>query len=175
MSNTKKIKVKKKKEEEKVDELTMMVRESLGSMGRRVAPAQEQMLVGIYKSFIVGGVSNIIDFVIFIILVLLTSLSSLWVNVISFVIALGYGIFMSFKYRFPKNNYQKPLCIYLGLSVVGLLVTEGLLWGLHITLQWPSILVKLLAIILVILIKWGLQKPFIKKIKHLDEMFFLYS
>lgn len=36
MSNMKKIKVKKKKEEEKADALTLMVRESLNSMGKKL-------------------------------------------------------------------------------------------------------------------------------------------
>ena len=147
MSNTKKIKVKKKPEKEPVDNLTLMVRESLGSMGRSVNSAQEKMLVNVYKSFIVGGVANIIDFILFMILSLATKLNPLLMNAISFVIILIYGIFMSFQYLFPKEKYQ----------------TEGILYGLVVKLGWYAILIKLLAIILVIFIKWGMKSLLNKK------------
>ena len=167
MSNTKKIKVKKKKEEEKVDNLTLMVRESLGSMGRSVNPQQEKMLVDIYKKFIVGGVSNIIDFFLFMIIILISHWNPLLVNAIVLVVVLIYGIWMSFRYLFPKDKYQKPFIQYLFLMLVAFLLTEGILWELCVVHSWNSILVKLLTVILMIFIKWGLQIPFMKKKKHL--------
>ena len=158
MSNMKKIKVKKKKEEEKADTLTLMVRESLNSMGKRVAPAQEQLLVGIYKLFLVGGVSNIIDFFLFMILAFFVKIDALYLNAIVFVVVLVYGLWMSFKYMFPKGKEKKPLIQYLILMFVGFLITEGILFGLVSVLKWNSILVKLLCVILVIFIRWGMKK-----------------
>ena len=163
MSNTKKIKVKKKPEKEPVDNLTLMVRESLGSMGRSVNSAQEKMLVNVYKSFIVGGVANIIDFILFMILSLATKLNPLLMNAISFVIILIYGIFMSFQYLFPKEKYQKPLLQYVFFTILGFIITEGILYGLVVKLGWYAILIKLLAIILVIFIKWGMKSLLNKK------------
>ena len=65
MSNKKKIKVKKVKEEEKVDSLTLMVRESLGTMGRSVDRGQEKLLMNIIRSFLVGGLATIIDVILY--------------------------------------------------------------------------------------------------------------
>ena len=92
MSNKRKIKVKKKEEKEKVDDLTLMIRESLRSMGRSVNPYQEKMLVNLYKMFIIGGVSTIIDLVIYIVLSLVTKLDPMIVNSISFAVAFIYSI-----------------------------------------------------------------------------------
>ena len=106
MSNKKKIKVKKKEVKEPVDPLTLSVRESLGSMGKSVAPAQEKMLVAVYKMFLVGGISTIIDFVIFILLSIFTKLDPMIVNAISFAIAFFYGLWSGHKYIFQG---KKPL------------------------------------------------------------------
>lgn len=116
------------------------------------------MLVGIYKLFLVGGVSNLIDFFLFMILAFLIKIDALYLNAIVFVVVLVYGLFMSFKYMFPKGKAKKLLIQYLILMFIGFLVTEGILFGLVSVLKWNSILVKLLCVILVIFIKWGLKK-----------------
>ena len=158
MSNKKKIKVKKEKKKEEVDSLTLTVRESLGSMGRSVNLAQEKMLVKIYKLFIVGGVSTLIDFVLYLILCLVTKLDPMIVNAISFVVSFGYGLWSSYKYVFSSKNKESSFTEYLILSFTGFIVTEALLFGFVSMLSWNAIIVKLLAIILVIVCKVLMKK-----------------
>lgn len=158
MSNTRKIKVKKPKEKskEKDDELTLMVRESLGSMGRSVNPYQEKMLVCIYKLFIIGGITTIIDFVLFIILKIV-GLPPVLANAISFTISLIYGLWSSFKYAFKDK--KKDMIEYLILALIGLAITELLLWFI----RWMPILIKFFAIILVIVVKIFIKKFILKR------------
>jgi len=164
MSNKRKIKVKKKEEKEKVDDLTLMIRESLGSMGRSVNPYQEKMLVNLYKMFIVGGVSTIIDLVIYVVLSLVTKFNPMIINSISFAVAFIYSIIMSFKYSFSGKD-KKKLTSFLILSLSGFVLTEGILFGLCHLLDWNSILVKVLAIILVIVFKVLMNKFVFKEKK----------
>ena len=162
MSNTRKIKVKKTKEEEKVDELTLMIRESLKTMGRGVNPYQEKMLVNIYRMFIIGGVSTIIDVVLYFILYKFVKLDPMISNGISFVVSLAYGIWMSYKYAFSKKNLKSDLISYFLLAFLGLAVTEVLLWIFTHTMSVSPILIKILAVILVIVLKVVLKKIKVK-------------
>ena len=168
MSNKMKIKVKKEKEKkvvEKPDELTLMVRESLGSMGRRVAPGQEQMLVIILKSFLVGGISTIVDVIIYFILYHFVKLDPMIANAISFVIILIFSYFMSNKYVFDKNNKKQMVKELFILYFLGLILTEGIIFGLVTTISWNPLLVKIMAVVLVIIMKF-LVKRFILNKKH---------
>lgn len=162
MSNTKKIKVKKKKEEEKVDSLTLMVRDSLGSVGRSINSYQEKLLVQLIKVFLVGGLSTIIDLILYFILYHFVKMNPLIANSLSFVVILIFGYFMSLKYVFTKTD-KKNIREYFILSIVGLLVTEGLLFGLVSCLSWNAMLIKIFAVILVIIIKILLRKFVLSK------------
>ena len=163
MSNKKKIKVKKEKKKEEVDSLTLSVRESLGSMGRKVNPAQEKMLVAIYKLFIVGGVSTLIDFILYLILCLTTKLDPMIINAISFVVAFIYGVWSSYKFIFLDKNKKSLLTEFLILRFVDLLVTELLLFGFVCMLSWNSIAVKILSIILAVICKFLIKKFILHK------------
>ena len=163
MSNKKKIKVKKVKEEEKVDALTLTVRETLGSMGRRVDPYQEKLLISLLKSFLVGGLSTIIDLILYFVLYHFVHIDPLIANSISFVIIMIFGYFMSHKYVFDEKNKKKQLSDYCILNIVGFVVTEGLLFGLVTMIHWNAFLIKVLAIILVLVIKILLRRFILNK------------
>ena len=163
MSNKKKIKVKKPKKEEKVDSLTLLVRDSLGSVGRGVNPYQEQMLVQLVKAFLVGGLATIIDLILFIILSIITSINPLIINIITMLIITIFGYFMSCKYVFDKKNKKLMMRDFVILSIVGFLITEGLLFGLVIKISWNEILVKILAIVLALIIKFLIRRFILSK------------
>lgn len=152
MSNTKKIKTKKKKkEEEKVDAFTQSIRDNLNSMGRKVDPYQEKILVQLLKAFLVGGLTTILDFILYCVLSLF--LSPLLGNLISMMAAIALGIVIGVKYVYDLKSQKKELRQYFILSCIGFLLTEGMIYGLVISIHWNAILVKILAIILVIVMK----------------------
>ena len=162
MSNTKKIKVKKKKEKEVADELTLMVRESLGTMGRTMNSAQEKLLVSILRAFMIGGVMTILDLILYVILYRLLKLNPLLANVISFVISLLYGVWGTKNYAASSDKKKEYQRFFL-LSFMGLVVTEVLLWIFVSHFGWSPFLWKVLAIILVIVCKSLCKKFFFSK------------
>lgn len=153
MSNTRKIKVKKKKEEEKVDDLTLMIREALGTMGRSVNSYQEKMLVSLFRTFIIGGVVTIIDVILYFILYKFVKFDPMISNVISFTVSLIYGVWSSMKYAVSVKDKKKDLISYFVIAFCGLCITELLLWFLVHQIHFSPMLTKILAVILVIVIK----------------------
>ncbi len=165
MSNTKKIKVKKKKEKEEVDSFTLMVRESLGSVGRSVNPYQEKLLVQLMKSFLVGGIATIADLILYFILYHFIHINPMIANLITFVITIVFSFFMSKKYVFDKNSKKqvKEFCI---LAIVNLLITELLLFGLVYKIKWNAMLIKILAVLIVIIAKILIKRFIFNRKKH---------
>ena len=153
MSNTKKIKVKKKKDKEEVknDQFTQTIRESLKSMGKQANPYQEQMLVQLLKSFLVGGVATILDIILYIVLCIF--IDPLLSNVISMLVTISLGLVIGIRYVYDKRSRKTMITRYIVLNSIGLLVTEGMIYGLVSIKEWNAILVKILAIILIIVFK----------------------
>lgn len=153
MSNTKKIKVKKKKEKEEVknDQFTQTIRESLKSMGKQANPYQEQMLVQLLKSFLVGGIATILDIILYIIFNLF--MNPLLSNVLSMMITIGLGLFIGIKYVYDKRIQKTMITRYVLVNGIGFVLTEGMIFGLVFLKEWNAILVKILAIILVLVFK----------------------
>ena len=56
------------------------------------------------------------------------------------------------------NNKKKQVKEFLILSIVGLIITELLIFGLVTKLKWYAFLVKLLAIVVVIVVKILLRR-----------------
>lgn len=158
MSNTKKIKVKKKKVEEKPDELTLLIREALNTTGRRATIQQEKMLVSVFRLLIIGGISTVIDFVLYFILYHFVKINPLLANSISFLICTIYGLWASFQYSFSKGHLKQDLIFFLVLALLGFILTEGVIYLFIYPISLSPILPKFLSIILVIIMKHFIKK-----------------
>ena len=157
MSNKRKIKVKAPKEKkEVVDPVTLMIRDSLKSMGRSVNPGQEVLLVQVYKFFMISVIATIIDFLIFIILYKPIKLLPLIANPISYVVAVIYHLIMRYnliiKYKEKKKEDIISFCI---IALLGLLLSEGFI---YLLIKISPILGKILACIITFVIKKIYQK-----------------
>ncbi len=162
MSNKKKIKTKKKKEVEKVDTFTQSIRDTLKNMGRTVNPYQEKMLVQLLKLFLVGGIATILDIIIY--CILCNFIDCMIANAISMIVTVLIGLFIGIKYIYDKPKRKNNIIQYLVLNIIGFLITEGLIYYLVIIKECNKILIKILAIILVLIIKILLKKfVFLKK------------
>lgn len=161
MSNKKKIKVKAPKEKkEAVDPVTLMIRDTLNGMGRKVAPGQEVMLVQIYKFFMMSVIATIIDFIIFIILYKPVKLLPLIANPISYVIAIIYHFIMRYQLIIKyKDNKKKEIISFLMIAIIGLLISEGFI---YLLIKFSPLLGKVLAC----LITFGIKKLYQKKKSH---------
>ena len=168
MSNTKKIKVKapKKKQEEKVDSLTLMIRETLKSMGRSINPAQEKLLVQIFKFVVVGGIATIIDWAIYFVLYKFVKLEPLIGNIIAFSVSVVYNYWASCKYVFEVTKEKSKLRLFVEFmifAVIGLGINELLIWIFVNQLHWNAMLVKILATIIVMTFNFITRKKFLEK------------
>ena len=163
MSNTKKIKTKKKKEEEKVDAFTQTIRDSLNSMGKKADPYQEQLLVQILKTFLIGGVATILDIILY--CILSHFINPLLANMISMGATIILGLIIGIKYVYDPKSKKKNIIQHLILNGIGFLITEGMIYGLVSIKSWNDILVKILAIILVIVVKILIRRFILSKQK----------
>lgn len=161
MSNKKKIKVKTLKEKKKeVDPVTLMIRDTLNSMGRKVAPGQEVLLVQIYKFFMNSVISTIIDFALFLILYKLVKLDALIVNPISYVVALIYHFIMRYSLIIKyKDNKKEDIVSFVVFAIIGLIISEGLI---YLLLKFSPVFGKVIAT----LTTFALKKIYQKKRSH---------
>lgn len=168
MSNTKKIKVKtkKKKEKEQVDKLTLMIRETLGGMGKSIPPEQEKLLVQIFKFIVVGGIATIIDWIIYFILYKFVKIDPLIGNLIAFSISAIYNYWASCKYVFEVTKEKGKTRLFIEFMVfafIGLGINELLIWIFYTQLHWNAMLVKVMATILVMVFNFITRKKFLEK------------
>ena len=163
MSNKKTIKVKKKKEEEQVDGFTQTIRDSLKTMGKTANPYQEQLLVQLLKSFLIGGIATILDLIIYFILYHFVKIDPIISNTISMILTFIFGLVVGIIYVYDKKNRERPIKEYSMLSFIGFVITEGMILGLVFKLKWNAMLVKVLAIIIVLVVKTLIRRFIISK------------
>ena len=163
MSNKKTIKVKKKKEEEQVDGFTQIIRDSLKTMGKTANPYQEQLLVQLLKSFLIGGIATILDLIIYFILYHFVKIDPIISNTISMILTFIFGLVVGIIYVYDKKNRERPIKEYSMLSFIGFVITEGMILGLVFKLKWNAMLVKVLAIIIVLVVKTLIRRFIISK------------
>ena len=163
MSNKKTIKVKKKKEEEQVDGFTQIIRDSLKTMGKTANPYQEQLLVQLLKSFLIGGIATILDLIIYFILYHFVKIDPIISNTISMILTFIFGLVVGIIYVYDKKNRERPIKEYSMLSFIGFVITEGMILGLVFKLKWNAMLVKVFAIIIVLVVKTLIRRFIISK------------
>ena len=167
MSNTKKIKTKKKKEKkEQPDKLTLLIRESLASAGRSVNPQQEKLLVQIFKFIIVGGTATILDWIIYFVLYKFVHIEPIIGNLVAFGISVIYNYWASCKYVFEvtkEKSKTRLLIEFFIFAFVGLGINELLIWIFVNQLHWNAMLVKILATIIVMVFNFITRKKFLEK------------
>ena len=166
MSNTRKIKTKKKKEKQENDKLTLMIRESLASVGKRVPPAQEKLLVQIFKFVIVGGTATILDWIIYFILYKFVHMEPIIGNLIAFGVSVIYNYWASCKYVFEvtkEKSKTRLLIEFFIFAFIGLGINELLIWIFVNQLKWNAMIVKILATIIVMVFNFITRKKFLEK------------
>ena len=166
MSNTKKIKVKTKAKKEEADAVTELMRDTLKKMGRQLPPAQEELLIQIYKFIIVGGIATIIDWIIYFILYKFVKLEPIVGNIIAFLISVIYNYWASCKYVFKVNKEKskiRRLLEFLIFAFIGLGINELWIWIFVNNLHWNAMIVKIMATIIVMVFNFITRKKFLEK------------
>lgn len=115
------------------------------------------------KFTIVGGIAFVIDYGVF---ALLTAIGVHYLisQIISFIIALSFNYFASIKWVFnAKKQTVKEIIIFVGLSVIGLILSEILLYVGVDVLNKHELIVKFIASVIVMIYNFITRKLIIEK------------
>ena len=125
----------------------------------------KELLNQIFKFIIVGGIATIIDWLIFFILNTILNINPLIANIFSFSISLIYDYIASVKWVFKvskKKNKKRIFMEFIILSVVGLLISEFLIWLLVDKLSINSMISKILSTAIVMVFNFITRKIFLE-------------
>ena len=132
----------------------------------KVSKEKEELLVQIINFLIVGGIATIMDWVLYFVLYNYVKLSPLLANIISYTISTLYSYIVSVKYVFnvnKKNSKKKNFIIFVTLSVIGLLLSEGLIYLMVNILNMHKMLAKIISTAIVMFFNFVSKKYFLEK------------
>ena len=166
--DSKKNKVKKDNQTKKpIKEKDMdTVRQTLKSMNMKLNPAQEDLIVQIFKFLVVGGIATIIDWVIYFVLYHFVKIPPLIANIMSFTVSVIYNYWASCKYVFKVTKDKSKLRLFIEFiifAVIGLGINEVIIFALYNKAGWNAMLVKVLATIIVMTFNFITRKKFLEK------------
>ena len=125
-----------------------------------------KLFIQIFKFVIVGGTATVLDWILYYILYNYLKINPLIANIISFSISTVYNYWASTKWVFEvnKDKSSKRLFIeFVLFSVIGLGLTELLLWiGINL-LSMNAMLIKIIATIIVMIFNFITRKIFLEK------------
>lgn len=125
-----------------------------------------KLFIQIFKFVIVGGTATVLDWILYYILYNYLKINPLIANIISFSISTVYNYWASTKWVFEvnKDKSSKRLFIeFVLFSVIGLGLTELLLWiGIDL-LSMNAMLTKIIATIIVMIFNFITRKIFLEK------------
>lgn len=120
----------------------------------------------IFRFIIVGGIATIIDWTIYYILFNIFEINPLITNILSFSVAVVYNCIASIKWVFTvdENKNKKQIFIeFVILSIIGLIISEILLYIFVDTIKINEMISKVLATIIVMTFNFVTRKMFLEK------------
>ena len=120
----------------------------------------------IFRFIIVGGIATIIDWTIYYILFNIFEINPLIENILSFSVAVVYNCIASIKWVFTvdENKNKKQIFIeFVILSIIGLIISEILLYIFVDTIKINEMISKVLATIIVMTFNFVTRKMFLEK------------
>lgn len=149
----------------KKDKTTAFVSKCLKLLHIKVSEKTENLFVQIFKFVIVGGIATIIDWIVYYVLYNYAHLDPLIANILSFSISVIYNYIASVKWVFDvkkDKNKVRMLVEFLIFSIIGLVITEILLWlGIN-KLGMNAMLVKIIATAIVMVFNFITRKLFLE-------------
>ncbi len=125
-----------------------------------------KLLIQIFKFGIVGGIATIIDFIIYYICYNSIGLDPLIANIIAFSISVIYNFYASVKWVFDVDNEKNKKVIFVEfivLAIVGLVISELLLYIFINKLNIHKMISKILATIIVMIFNFITRKIMLEK------------
>ncbi len=125
-----------------------------------------KLLIQIFKFGIVGGIATIIDFIIYYICYNSIGLDPLIANIIAFSISVIYNFYASVKWVFDVDNEKNKKVIFVEfivLAIVGLVISELLLYLFIDKLNIHKMISKILATVIVMIFNFVTRKIMLEK------------
>ena len=156
-----------KKENKVIDDETLStVRSELKKKNISLNKQQEELMIQIFKFIVVGGIATVIDWIIYFVLYHFIKIELIIANIISFAVSVVYNYWASCKYVFKVNKEKsraRQFVEFIVFAVIGLLINEVIIWGLHNELEWNAMLVKIIATAIVMVFNFVTRKKFLEK------------
>ena len=149
----------------KKDKTTAFVSKCLKLLHIKVSEKTENLFVQIFKFVIVGGIATIIDWIVYYVLYNYAHLDPLIANILSFSVSVIYNYIASIKWVFDvkkDKNKVRMLVEFLIFSIIGLVITEILLWLGIKKLGMNAMLVKIIATAIVMVFNFITRKLFLE-------------
>ena len=157
----------KKVEKKAIDDETMStVRNELKKKNITLNRQQEELMIQIFKFIVVGGIATVIDWIIYFVLYHFIKIEPIIANIISFAVSVVYNYWASCKYVFKVNKEKskaRQFVEFIVFAVIGLLINEVIIWGLHNELEWNAMLVKIIATAIVMVFNFVTRKKLLEK------------
>ena len=121
---------------------------------------RKSLYIQIFKFVVVGGIATLIDWIIYFVLFNYFHIFPLISNIISYSISVIYNFIMSVKWVFDtKDKSMKRLLFeFIILSLIGLIISEFIIWLFLEILSFNSIIAKILSTLIVMIINFILRK-----------------
>lgn len=126
---------------------------------------KKELFIQIIKFLIVGGIATLIDWAIYYVLYNYLSLEPLIANIISYSLSTIYNYLASVKYVFKVNKEKKKyhnFIIFIVFSLIGLLLSEGLIYLFINKLNINKMIAKIISTILVMIFNFITRKIFLE-------------
>lgn len=131
----------------------------------KVSDKTEKLFVQIFKFVIVGGIAFIIDYVSLFCFKEFIGLSVLVSAALAFTISVVYNYLASVKWVFNVNkekSAKKNFIIFIVLSIVGLIITEIIMWLGSDVMGINYLIVKIVATAIVMVFNFITRKIFLE-------------
>lgn len=150
----------------KKDYLTKVFEKSLDILHIKLKEKDEKLLLQIFKFVIVGGLAFVIDYATLIICKEIFHLNTLLSAAIAFTVSVIVNYILSVKWVFDvnKNNSEKRnFIIFIIFSVIGLGLTELIMWLGTDVMGISYLIIKIIATIIVMVFNFITRKLFLEK------------
>lgn len=149
----------------KKDKASLFVKKCLKLFHIKVNAKQEKLLIQIFKFGIVGGIAFVIDYVSLIVCKEVFHLNTLLAAAIAFTISVIYNYIASVKWVFDVNkekNEKTNFVIFIVLSIVGLIITEIIMWLGTDVMKISYLIIKIVATAIVMVFNFITRKMFLE-------------
>ena len=149
----------------KKDKASIFVKKCLKLLHIKVSKKTENLLIQIFKFGIVGGIAFLIDYVVLFCCKEFIGLSVLLSAAIAFTVSVIYNYIASVKWVFDVNkekSAKKNFVIFIILSIIGLIITEIIMWIGSDIMKINYLIVKIIATAIVMVFNFITRKMFLE-------------